>query len=72
MRIFQLATSLLLIASTASAQLILRDDFNYIGPLTLNGWIAHSSGGQKQIFTQGDFARLDQGTGAGARGRRIR
>lgn len=65
MRILQLAASVLLLAATASAQLILRDDFNYTGPLTFNGWFAHSSGGQKQIWSQGAFARLDQGVGAG-------
>lgn len=64
-RILRIAAAVLSFATAASAQLILRDDFNYIGPLTMNGWIAHSSGGQKQIWSQGEFARLDQGTGAG-------
>ncbi len=65
MRIFQLAAAVLLFAASAAAQLLFRDDFAYAGPLTSNGWIAHSGAGQKTIVSFGDYARLDQGTGAG-------
>ncbi len=59
MRTLQLAASILLFAASATAQLILRDDFNYTNALTFNGWFAHSSGGQKQIWSQGEFAVLN-------------
>jgi hypothetical protein len=55
----------LALSTAASAQQLLRDDFAYAGPLTSNGWFAHSSGGQRTIVSFGDYAILSQGTGAG-------
>lgn len=64
MRIPALAV-LLSLAVAAPAQQLLRDDFAYAGPLTSNGWFAHSSGGQRTIVSFGDYAILQQATGAG-------
>lgn len=58
-------TAALTLSSAATAQQLLRDDFAYAGPLTSNGWFAHSSGGQRTIVSFGDYAILTQGTGAG-------
>lgn len=60
-----LFAALLVSAAVAPAQQLLRDDFAYAGPLTSNGWFAHSSGGQRTIVSFGDYAILQQGTGAG-------
>lgn len=59
-----LAASLLL-TGVASAQVVASDNFSYVGPLTSNGWTAHSAGGNKVIMSNGSFATLDQSAGSG-------
>jgi hypothetical protein len=49
----------------AQAQVLASDDFSYVGPLTSNGWVAHSGAGNKTIMSDGNVATLDQSTGSG-------
>ena len=55
----------LALASTASAQVLVTDDFSYTGALTANGWTAHSGAGNKAIQSNGAVATLDFSSGSG-------
>ena len=55
----------LALASTASAQVLVTDDFSYTGALTANGWTAHSGAGNKEIQSDGAVATLDFSSGSG-------
>ncbi|MEC8252974.1 MAG: hypothetical protein VX044_07150 [Planctomycetota bacterium] len=59
--------SAIAIASTASAQALVSDDFNYTGALTAGpaGWVVHSGGTAKEINSNGSFAILDFSSGSG-------
>ena len=41
------------------------DQFDYVGALTDNGWVAHSGGGNKVIMADGSVATLEQSDGSG-------
>jgi hypothetical protein len=49
----------------AQAQVLASDDFSYVGPLTTNGWFAHSGAGNKMIMSDGLVATLDHSSGSG-------
>jgi len=57
--------ALLATAHVATAQVLASDDFSYVGPLTSNGWVAHSGAGAKTIMSDGSVATLDQSGGSG-------
>lgn len=56
---------MLAMANLAAAAALTADNFGYVGALTDNGWTAHSSGGAKQIMSDGQVATLVQSTGSG-------
>ena len=65
--LFSIAIVTVLVASSAAAlgQVLTSDDFSYVGPLTNNGWAAHSGAGNKVIMANNDYARLEQSGGSG-------
>jgi len=62
-----LFTALALVSATglAQAQLLASDDFSIAGPITSNGWVAHSGAGNKLIMSDGNVVTLDQSSGSG-------
>ncbi|RMH13788.1 MAG: hypothetical protein D6698_13530 [Gammaproteobacteria bacterium] len=50
---------------SVSAGLLSQEDFSFTGPLTSNGWTAHSAAGSKTILSDGNAATLRHGAGAG-------
>lgn len=60
-----LGAAAIALAGTASAQVIVSDDFSFTGALTDNGWSAHSGAGNKVVTSDGDVATLNQSGGSG-------
>jgi len=65
--LFSIAIATVLVASSGAAfgDVLTFDLFNYVGPLTDNGWTAHSGAGNKVIMADGAVATLEQSIGSG-------
>ena len=65
--IFVIAAIGAMVATSGAAfgQSLGSDAFNYSGPLTSNGWAAHSGAGNKVQMANGSFATLEQSGGSG-------
>ena len=65
--LFSTAIVAVLVASSGAAfgQVLTSDNFNYVGALTDNGWVAHSGAGNKVVMADGAIATLEQSGGSG-------